>query len=225
MSIPVGNVLKGDKYLAALIRVIRHLPNHPRHHGVQMQAHHIISEKGVSLSGRGKKLVQIGYDINDLPNLVFIPCTLQGACHLGVQVHRGNHTAPVDQNKSDRDGDKSLNYHDMVRTQILDLALPLAKSCTNTSAANAVTEVNKVGKRILRWIQDSPGKAPLTAAAKAFQPGSPVGCGGVDAVGSLKGSVTPCPKERNHFRRQGRGQSPENITYQSDKPYRLAPGR
>ena len=225
MTITVGSVLKDDKYLGRITRAIKSDLTHPRHHGVKMQAHHIISAKGVSISGLGDELVGYGYDINELPNLVFLPCTLQGACHLTVQVHRGNHTAAVDQDKSDNDRDKPINYHTMVAEQLADLKRSFAKECSTTHIHKVVEQVNEVSKTIVRWIQRSPRSAPLTDVAQHFVPGSATGCGGVSSVTVLKRAVASCPVERNHYKRQAKGQSPEGITYRGDTPYKLRPGK
>jgi hypothetical protein len=78
-----GNSAKDTQYLKRITEHIATDKTHPRHQGVKMQAHHIISGEGIKRSGLGKKLKEFGYNINLLPNLVFIPCTLQGACYLG----------------------------------------------------------------------------------------------------------------------------------------------
>ena len=97
MALKLGNTSKNSAYLRRIKAAIEHDKSHPRHNGVLMQAHHIISAEGMKRSRMDKKIEKFGYDINELPNLSFIPCTLQGACYLGVQPHRGNHTAMVDQ--------------------------------------------------------------------------------------------------------------------------------
>ena len=102
-----GTIAKSKTYLTTM--KVRIAPDalHPRHRGVKMQAHHILSGEGAKLSQMGRKLVGFGYDINTPKNLAFLPCTLQGACYLGIQPHRGNHTAPsdgADEDDADDDG-------------------------------------------------------------------------------------------------------------------------
>ena len=81
---------KGVNYRPALMKVIG--DEHPVKNNIHMQAHHIISEEGVNKSGTGNTLKTRGYDINEINNLVFLPSTPAGACHLGLQLHRGDHT-------------------------------------------------------------------------------------------------------------------------------------
>ena len=124
MTIKLGNSAKDSKYLKRIKDAIEGDKAHPRHNGVKMQAHHAISAEGMKLSGLGKKIEKFGYDINLLSNLVFIPCTLQGACYLGVQPHRGNHTAVISQDDYDDDLEPK-NYHKLISSRIKNLQLPL----------------------------------------------------------------------------------------------------
>jgi hypothetical protein len=222
----LGNSSKDSKYLRRIKTAIALDPTHPRHHGVKMQAHHVISGKGMQLSNLGKKIEQFGYDINLLPNLSFIPCTLQGACYLGVQPHRGNHTTNVDQDDY-KDDLEPGDYHDMVAQGIKDLDLPLSKECPGdkkTKSEAVRDKLDNFSKKILGLIQNKPGAAPLTDIAKHFNPSDHIGCGGVDTVKQNKGIVS-CPTGRNHHGKQGAGQKAENITYVSDGKFKLKPGR
>lgn len=226
MALKLGNTSKNSAYLRRIKAAIEHDRNHPRHNGVLMQAHHIISAKGMQISGLAKKIEKFGYDINELPNLSFIPCTLQGACHLGVQPHRGNHTALVDQDDYDDDLEVR-DYHKMVALRIKGLKLPLDKDCPGTDThkrEKIISELSSLSKNILGLIQKNPGKAPLTDIAKHFTTSNHVGCGGVDSVSMNKGLLL-CPVERNHLNRQSANQKAENITYKSDRKYTLKPGR
>lgn len=226
MAIKLGNSSKNSKYLRLIKTAIALDLTHPRHHGVKMQAHHIISCEGMKRSGMGKKIEQFGYDINLLPNLAFIPCTLQGACHLGVQPHRGNHTALVDQDDY-KDDLEPMSYHEMVGRSIKELGLPLSKECPGdqkTKADQVREKLDNLSKRILNLIQHKPSAAPLTDIAKHFDRRERVGCSGVDIVSQHKAG-TPCPTERNHQGKQGISQIFENITYKSDSTYKLRPGR
>jgi A nuclease family of the HNH/ENDO VII superfamily with conserved AHH len=222
----LGNSSKDSKYLRRIKTAIALDPTHPRHHGVKMQAHHVISGEGMKRSGLGKKIEQFGYDINLLPNLSFIPCTLQGACYLGVQPHRGNHTALVDQDSYDDDNEPT-NYHKMVSAKLKKLDLPLSKECPGdkkTKSEDVRDKLDKLSKDILGLIQNKPGEAPLTDIARSFTANNPAGCCGVDSVPHHKG-VVPCPVGRNHLGKQSPGQKNESITYKTDGKYKLKPGQ
>lgn len=226
MTIKLGNSSKDSKYLTRIKGAIVLRPAHPRHHGVKMQAHHLISAEGMKRSGLGKKLEKFGYDINLLPNLSFIPCTLQGGCHLGVQPHRGNHTALVDQDDYEDDLEPR-KYHDMVAKMIKELGLPLSKDCPGdgkTKSETVINKLDKLSKKILALIQNNPREAPLTGIAKHFKPGNHIGCGGVDSVSLHSGQVA-CPTKRGHAGKQGIGQNKEGIAYESDGKYQLETGR
>jgi len=226
MALKLGNTSKNSAYLRNIKNAIEHDKSHPRHNGVLMQAHHIISAEGMKLSGLAKKIEKFGYDINELPNLSFIPCTLQGACHLGVQPHRGNHTALVDQDDYDDDLEP-LNYHKMITKKIQDLNLPLDKDCPGTDThkrKKVISQLNALSENILGLIQKNPGRAPLTDIARHFSPSNLVGCGSVDSVRLNKG-LSQCSVERNHLNRQAASQKIENITYKSDGKYTLKLGR
>ncbi|NVM79943.1 hypothetical protein FHW83_005785 [Duganella sp. SG902] len=226
MTLKLGNSAKDSKYLKRIKDAIEGDKSHPRNNGVKMQAHHAISAEGMKRSGLGKKIEKFGYDINLLPNLVFIPCTLQGACYLGVQPHRGNHTAVISQDDYDDDLEP-MSYHDLISLQIKDLGLPLAKECQGADDSR-VHEIRRkldgLSKYIITLIQKKPADVPLTNIAGHFSPRSPIGCGGVDSVSAHHG-LSKCAVERMHAGgRQSAKQKDENITYRSDRPYQLKPG-
>ena len=223
-----GNILKDTKYReyieVATAKLIK--PWHPRHHGVTMQAHHAISAKGVKLAGPevGKKLVASGYDINHLPNLVFIPSTLQGACHLGVQPHRGDHRTPIAGGviDDDDDDDRLPAYHDMISKKVLMLKRTLAGKCPATDpshGAKVTKAMNEISEEVVDDIQNAPASMPLTKIAKYFSPRKGVGCGGADSIPLH--DAKRCPVERNHENQQGPKQQSERITYEKTKPYVL----
>lgn len=224
----LGNALKDAKYLKRIKDATDTTsdPGHPRHHGIKMQAHHAISAEGVKKSGLAKELMQFGYDINLLPNLVFIPSTLQGACHLGVQPHRGDHTAIIGGDGYDEDRDRPMAYHDLVKTSVKELKRLLTDNCPAIDPGRrreVEQEMNRISKDIVRKIQNSPAVAPLTKVAMSFSPKSKTGCAGVDSV--TVHTQKDCPVERNHENQQGPGQKTEQITYKKTKPYKLQVGR
>jgi hypothetical protein len=229
MKINLGKTSKDSKYLALIKSAIN--SDHPRNHGLQMQAHHIISSEGMKRSGQAKRIEKIGYNINHLPNLVFIPCTLQGACYLGVQPHRGNHSATVDQDDYFDDMEPS-DYHDMVADRVRDLTRRILKECLGTKeerTADSTRQLNELSKQILSLIQYKPPEAPLTKIAKYFGKGQ-AGCSGVDTVSSHKSS-NPCPVKHNHLFNeklpldsQGINQKVEKIRFKLAGKYKLKPG-
>ncbi|MCM5682751.1 AHH domain-containing protein [Schlegelella sp. S2-27] len=216
----IGNTAKNSVYLANMKSHTERDRDHPRFHGIRMQAHHVLSAEGVKLSGLGRKIEKCGYDINSLSNLAFIPCTLQGACHLGIQPHRGNHTAVADPENDYDDDDEPLTYHKMVSRKIQELDPHLRKECVGKDEAHLIPKkLDDMSTEVLELIQYKPTKAPLTTIAKHFAPGSPIGCGGVDNVGAVH--VGHCPVGRNHLGKQGPKQKKEDIKFVSDGRYRL----
>jgi hypothetical protein len=219
-----GNTSKDSEYLNRIKGATTDL-EHPRHKGVKMQAHHAISAQGMALSGLAIKLKKFGYDINLTPNLVFIPYSLQGACLLGVQPHRGDHTAPLDHD--DYNDDEHLpSYHEAVSLMLIEADRKIGVAClgegVNKKAA-AQRILDELSAIIVDFIQNSPEQARLTRLYKHFVPGNRTGCGGVDAVGDHRGSIA-CPVDRNHTGKQGKGQIKEAISYSCDGHYKLKPG-
>src|SRR5690606_37771760 len=106
-------LLEKTKYRTTIINAVKNDTGHPHNHNMKMQAHHLVSAKGVQLAQMGRKLEQLGYNINVLENLVLLPSTLQGACHLKVQLHRGDHTH--------EDDDHPISYHRKVKAEITTL--------------------------------------------------------------------------------------------------------
>jgi hypothetical protein len=225
-----GVTTKDSAYLGRIVRAIADEPKHPRRNGVAMQAHHVISATAMHSSGLADKIKKFGYNINELENLVFLPCTLQGACYLGVQPHRGNHTAPADPNTYKND-EQPRSYHDMVEMRLKGLELGLTKDCPGymggakeIAARHKVkAELDELSAKILRLIQNSPRQAPLTKISAHFQPGNLVGCAGTDST-TLHLSEHKCAVGRDHHKKQGPGQKVENITYISDNKYQLKVG-
>lgn len=226
-----GRTTQDSRYLVRIKRAVAAISDHPLHHGVAMHAHHVISATGMHKSGLAEKIRKFGYDINLLPNLVFLPSTLQGACHLGVQPHRGNHTAAVAPDSYPNDA-QPMSYHEMVAKRILRLKLGLTKSCPGylggaqeAAARHRVqTELNELSAQVLRLIQYSPKQAPLTKISAHFQPGDVVGCAGTDSTTNHLAEHR-CAVGRNHLKRQGPGQKSENITFAAAGKYQLKLGR
>jgi hypothetical protein len=226
-----GVTTKDSAYRDRVMRAVQSDRWHPVHHGIKMQAHHLISASGMHASGMGPTIKKFGYDINQLPNLVLLPCTLQGACHLGVQPHRGNHTADVEDERY-KDDEHPRDYHDSVKDRLKNLRLGLTKDCPGYLGGARELEARMKVKRllddlsseILEDIQRKPRNAPLTKIAQSFQRGSGVGCGGVDST-SRHAGLHNCPVQRNHRKMQGADQRVESITYEAVEPYKLKAGK
>jgi hypothetical protein len=240
----LGTITKeGSQFLKTLMDEtdINKHPEHPRHHGIKMQAHHAISEKGVELSEKGDELVKFGYDINVKENLVFLPWTLQGACLLQVQPHRGDHTA-VKSRDNDADIDHEPSYHIMVRRRLMVLVRQLEHRCGEPDAKiedETQKKLDDFSAKIIKNIQDDPKLAKLTSVWNHYQPGDLRGCKGVDSIRAAKRDIELyCPVGRNHtssgkretknmedvIKGERKKQEPEDITYILKHPYRLRPG-
>jgi hypothetical protein len=176
-----------------------------------MQAHHILSRDGVKRSGFSKELEKRGYDINHLKNLVFIPSTLQGACHLEVQPHRGNHTAEFFEEDDETMHPKT--YHALIKQMVKTAFLKghLKDECKGSVKVQKV--MNELSEKVLDLIQN--GQAKLTNVAEHFDHDSKTGCAGQDSISGFK--VADCPKKRDH--------SKDGISFpKNKKPYQLKPG-
>ncbi len=181
-----GNIDKDSKYRDRILRAVALDRGHPIHHGIAMQAHHVISAKGVSMSGLGPSLKAQGFDINELKNLVLIPCTLQGACHLGVQLHRGNHTY--------HDDEHPRSYHLEVSDRIKKLENKMDDYCARKKSVQGL--LNSQSKKILKAVSDF--KLPLTAIFESFKVGNSTGCANATNVGAHNKNIS-CVLDRNHF--------------------------
>lgn len=229
----MAGVIKGE-YLKAIKERIARDASHPKHLGIKMQAHHLLSQEGIEISELGPKLVQYGFEIDDLENLTFLPCTLQGACHLRIQPHRGDHAttsvrvAPRQfPGRSDDireegydDDDHPYSYHRLVSSNLKTLLARLDKKCSGPQKTNGdfIEALHGLSQSILMTIYGRPSEARLTSIADHFKLGNHVGCGGVDNVGLHKAS-SPCPTGRNHFGKQGPLQKPESIRYPAEHLY------
>lgn len=219
-----GNVSKDSKYLGRLKEAVRGDLHHPIHQNIRMQAHHAISAAGVALSRLGRNLEEFQYDINLLPNLVFIPSTLQGACHLGIQPHRGNHLAIVS-DEEDHDAQRPPPYHVMVSMRLLELRRLMKGKCpkSNPETIKAVKDkMDAISASIIDTIERMPAMAPLTQVAMSFPHLSRIGCAGVDSVPSH--GEMPCPVGRDHLGRQGPRQENEGISIRKPLFYQLKAG-
>lgn len=219
-----GSVDKESSDYLKMLKARTEASTHPRNNDVAMQAHHLISAKGVNLNNLGDRLEDLGYDINRWQNLVFIPNTLQGACLLQVQPHRGNHTAT---DAPDNDTKKDRSYHVTV-ARLVSRAMPdIEKACGRIGSKAAVEkEIDDISADLADAIQNDPGEAILTRLYANYVPGNIRGCRGVDSVRAKRHRMLDaCPVQRNHTMDQGTGQAIEKISYVMTVPYVLTPGQ
>lgn len=186
-----GSVKKDSMYGINLLSRVENDADHPIHNGIYMEAHHIVSGKGMDDAGGqlGKDLVSFGYNINHYKNVAFIPSTLKGACHLGVQPHRGNHTY--------KDDDKHPeDYHEAItnRLRTLKKRFPECGTNFNKTARDIVDMVDDLSNVIIGKIQKR--SLFLTSIADSFGPENDVGCGNSGSV-SLHKKVK-CDSDRMH---------------------------
>ncbi|ODB37471.1 hypothetical protein BB427_13355 [Pseudoalteromonas sp. BMB] len=184
-----GMVDKDKKYRDRLIANIKHKKDHPFHNGIHMAAHHLISKEAVNVAQLGSLLIHRGYNINLVENLVFLPSTLQGACQLRVQLHRGDHIFALPDQES---------YHDQVVLHLKMIKAELKKCTPKTSNDDAAQRlVDKESKKVLKKIAEF--RVPLTSIYKNFKPSSKVGCSNHNEISDCEGSISRCINERNHI--------------------------
>ncbi|WP_167852959.1 AHH domain-containing protein [Vibrio tasmaniensis] len=144
--------------------------DHPLNCGVPMQIHHLLSKKGAIESGNKSILESYGYDINEIGNLVALPSTFAGACHLEVQLHRGNHIS-----FSNSDDDDEL-YHDYVQKLMVKTLKKIEKECEEGSAKKVQSRMNSKSKVLLSDLKLF--RIRLTRVHKYFKNGN-CGCNGL----------------------------------------------
>ncbi|MFA0114338.1 AHH domain-containing protein [Vibrio sp. 10N.261.46.E11] len=183
-------------YRKNILNRIKNDLSHPINHGFKMQVHHLVSKNGVIKSGKKSILEAYGYDINLAGNLVALPSTLGGACHLKVQLHRGNHTTPIEDN--DNDKVHPMSYHTYVKKMLKPAVREIKTKCKTNDIQKVQAYLNLHSQVILDDI--SSFRLPLTRVFKAFESGA-VGCLGEKEVGSLANKIKlniPCTCDRVH---------------------------
>lgn len=177
---------------------------HPFCHGIQMDTHHLISEKALDKCDFALQdnLRDKGYNINSLGNLVGIPATFRGACHLGTQVHRSDHKFK----KNQFDEIVNYDYHETIKDLVTEKKQDI-NECYGTTAIEESERyihkeiMDKVSQRALRRIANF--TLPLTSIHTNFErpqdPEEPyIGCGEGEKVGDVKGGKKCCEKKGNH---------------------------
>ena len=138
-------------YRENLLEAIKDDTNHPLQCGIPMQIHHLLSKAAAKRSGAKLILESYGYDINKLENLVALPCTFAGACHLGVQLHRGDHTSS---SNNDDDDEHNDSYHDHVQKIIVNAIENIENNCEGGDDKKVQDRMNKKSKTVLDDIID-----------------------------------------------------------------------
>lgn len=168
--------------------------SHPINNGVHMQAHHLISCEAVKMSRLGPQLVARGYNINTTKNLMFAPSTPAGACHLGVQLHRGDHIFGADDEDYD-DDEHPIKYHRYISARIKDLK-PKINDCDSADQRSVQKWLNNESKNIASKLKKF--KLALTTVYKSFDPSNAAGCRNIIDIKDHESSVEPCNLDRNH---------------------------
>jgi hypothetical protein len=173
-------------------------PNHPRHHGVTMQAHHLLSKNGVQKSGLNKDLEHLGYDIDYVKNIVLIPSTLSGACHLNIQVHRGNHGSSK-ADAADSDGSHKKSYHKLVKELVIKLERNIKKGkYCEASREIVIKAMNIYSRKVATFINNN--VAELSSVSNNFgtENTNNKGCCNQTSITKIHDNSLPCLKDRNH---------------------------
>ncbi|MGR5286586.1 AHH domain-containing protein [Vibrio maritimus] len=226
----VNGMIEKKGYRKRWVNNVKKLPSHPYNHGIHMDTHHLISAEAVKHSELGENLINKGYDINQLSNLVGFPATLPGACQLHCQLHRGDHTFSRPREEP---------YHRYVSGELRDPEIrKKIKECYGkTKKTETESEIHKLLDPISEDILDDinlvvDGKfysLPLTKISHYFISGGP-GCACKFDISNAETNIDNyCDSDRLHYKGNGRdgkdkryqtNSSPWNtktITYQSTK--------
>ena len=169
---------------------------HPFCNGIQMDTHHLISGKALADLDESlqEALIDKGYNVNSLGNLVGLPSTFKGACHLGIQVHRTRHSFK----KNDFSEVNESDYHEKVQ-EIIERRERAIKSCYGTTEQEESkrdihkNHMDQISQRLLDRLLNF--ELLLTRVGSHFDRGNTpyIGCANKDKIGELKGkrSINP----------------------------------
>lgn len=130
----------------------------------------------------------MGYEIDSLLNLVLLPCELEDACHMRVQLHRGDHKTPdlrrweVENGISidEEDDYHEVPYHDYVATAVAAQKIQVRRICdkddTSREKKSKLVQalLNNISRKILKDIETY--ELSLTSIAKKFHYTSTIDC-------------------------------------------------
>lgn len=151
----VDGVIEKKGYREKWLRhAYKHKP-HPINYGIHMDTHHLISAEAVKISKLAQPLIDKGYMINDINNLVGFPATLPAACHLELQLHRGDHLYKRPNEEP---------YHDYVSSLISAEKSDLKACYGRTKVREKETAIHKLLDPVSELILDKINefKLPLT---------------------------------------------------------------
>ncbi|MGI9950267.1 hypothetical protein [Vibrio hyugaensis] len=174
---------------------------HPFCHGIQMDTHHLISEKALEKCDKTlqKNLIDKGYNVNSLSNLVGIPATYRGACHLRLQVHRSDHKFQKDQFGEI----KNFSYHEHIKDLITQEREAINKCNGTTQKIEGKRDIHiEVMDPISQELLDEivAFEISLTRIHKNFDyKNKPyVGCGQAERIGQVDAKSKYCQKPGNN---------------------------
>ena len=203
-----GTLDKNSSYRRHLYdRVEKKFKNtHPIFQGIKMQAHHIISADGVKDIVGKNFLINADYDIDHVKNLAFIPCAFEGACHLGTQLHRGNHTSTIDLYKDIEDDysddDHPDSYHVTVGRLVSRILKNATKDCIDkkNEVVDLLGEMEDIADEIIQLINRFSSDAQLTKAYQTFDTEGElksIGCSNATKMDDHN-TKQPCRSHRDH---------------------------
>lgn len=209
----IDGVIEKKGYRQRWVRAVKKHPNHPFNHGIHMDTHHLISAESVNIANIENLLIEKGYNINLLNNLVGLPATLPGACQLKLQLHRGDHI----HSRPDEEA-----YHDFVASK-LDFKLSTIEACYGkTKKTEKKSEIHEIldliSKNLLSNINKF--KVPLTKIFMNFKKGNNIGCGNHFDISSIEDNSSPCKNSRNHFKHKNI--SGDDYRYEAKKDKNIA---
>jgi len=195
-------------YRSRWVNAVKKIPSHPYNNGVHMDTHHLISAESVSIAENSQILIQKGYDINNINNLVGFPATLAGACQLHTQLHRGDHIYA-------QPGEKP--YHKFVSSQFAAYKTDIKDCNGKTKSSNEIHQLlDKVSKKILTKINYF--ELPLTDIFSNFEDkAETLGCVNCFDIVPARGITQACSQQRTHYKNIELDRSGIDFRYQDSK--------
>jgi hypothetical protein len=148
-----------------------------------LQAHHIIVSETMKNDDLKSLCDDFGYNINHFNNGVMLPYYMDLACHLGVPVHRGGHSAGM--------GELKLNYPRSVERKLeaLEEAVADGDVCGSSRVDKQFKkEMDKISRGIFEKIKNFDWTISKDGADYDFRK-SKVGCGNQGNINDKDGSL------------------------------------